>query len=181
MCQAANDDSDLPPWVHALRAWIWRNRDTAVPVAVAVLGVLVVIGILVYRFTPTDLERAEADLHKAWAVVNTLEDEAPRQLKDWRGHNQRAAEHRKLADENKDSTDVESLEWHRATARGHARLADAASDRRDHLLRLAAEYRRLVAEAHCEIIRAKDARERGTPYEVAPRVRELLKPILTNH
>ena len=181
MCASSQHRDNSPEWIRYAQSLAWKHRAVVVPAAGVVLVLAVVAGTLFYLLRPTDIERAEADLHKAWAVVNTLEDEAPRQLKDWRGHNQRAAEHRKLADESKDSTDVEFLEWHRATARGHARLADAASDRRDHLLRLAAEYRRLIAEAHCEILRAKDARERGTPYEVAPRVRELLKPILTNH
>lgn len=181
MCSSNSSRPDVPDWVRPALDWGWQHRNTLIPVAAVVLLVAMVAGLLVYRFTPTDLECAERDLHKAWGVVNTLEDEAPRQFKDCRNHNQRAAEHRKLAAESEGSTDIEMPDWHRATARAHAQLAEAASDRRDHLLRLTAEYRRLIAEAHCEILRAKDARERGTPYEVAPRVRELLKPILTNH
>jgi hypothetical protein len=180
MCSSNRSDPDLVAWLRYLDRWTWQNRAVVVPIALAGLAAAAV-GLVAHFFGPTDLERAESDLRKAGAVVNAIEAEAPRQLKDWREHRQEAAHYRKLADENKDSSDVEFLEWHLATARGHSRLAGAASDRRDHLLRLAAEYRRLLAEAQCEILEAKEARERGMPYEVAPRVRELLKPILTNH
>jgi hypothetical protein len=180
MCSSNRSEPDLVARLRHLDRWTWQNRAVVVPVALAGLAAAA-IALIAYFFGPTDIERAEADLRKAQAVVNAIEAEAPRQLKDWREHSQEAVHYRKIADENKNSSDVESLEWHLATARGHARLAGAASDRRDHLLRLAAEYRRLVAEAQCEILQAKEARERGMPYEVAPRVRELLKPILTNH
>jgi hypothetical protein len=152
-----------------------------VPAVCVVLALAAVAGTLFYLLRPTDIERAESDLQKAWPVVNTLEAEATRLFKDSRNHKERAAEHRQYATDSEGSSDVEMPDWHRATARAHARLADAASDRRDHLLRLTAEYRRLLAEAQCEILQAKEARERGMPCEVAPRVRELLKPILTNH
>ncbi len=172
---------DLPAWLRPLQEWVERHRDTVVPAFVITVIIAVAVGVLAYRLSPTDIERAEADLRTSCAVVNAIEEEAPRQLKDCRGHRERAAELRKLVAENEGSSDFEWLEWQRAKAQGHIQLAAAAGDRRDHLLRLAAEYRRLVAEANCEILRAKDAAERGTPHAVAPRVRALLNPILTNH
>ena len=70
------------------------------------------------------------------------------------------------------------MEWIAASADAHTQLSKANWERRDNGLHLAAEYRRLIAEAECEILRAKDARDHGTPYKVAPRVRDLLAPVL---
>ncbi len=181
MSDCCQHRADSPEWLQYARTLAWKHRTVVVPAVSVLLVVALLLSTLFYQLSPTDIERAEADLHKSWAVVNDIEEEAPRRLKDCRGHNLRAAELRKLVAENESSSDFEWLEWQRAKAQGHAQLATAADERRDHLLRLAAEYRRLIAEANREILRAKDARERGTPYAIAPRVRELLKPILTNH
>lgn len=64
------------------------------------------MGLLVYLFGPTDINRAEADLKKAWVVVNTFEDEALQASKDARGHSKRAAEFRQAAEEDKDSAEA---------------------------------------------------------------------------
>jgi hypothetical protein len=124
------------------------------------------------------MERAEADLEKARAVVCAHEDESLDCEKAAKGHRLRAAEHQKQADEHRDTTDAEWLAWHRAMADGHAQLARARSARRDTLTHLTALNLRLLAEAECEILRAKDALDRGTPYKVAPRVRSILAPVL---
>lgn len=137
--------------------------------------------VLMQRPAPTDIDQAEANLHTSWAVINRLEDEADEQQLASRGHRKRAAEHQKMVDENKDDPDAPWVEWHRASADGHSRLATATSARRDNLLQLSAEYRRRIAEANCTILQARDTRDRGTPMTVAPRVREILRPVLSNH
>jgi hypothetical protein len=160
------------------------QRQRAVARTHAICGALSVAiaaalgGLLFYLRSPTDIERAEADLKKAWVVVNTLDEEAAEAGKNARGHAKRAAEYRQTAADEKDSTDTPRQEWIESNASGHKKLSKANWDRRDNALHLAAEYRRLVAEADCEILRAKDARDRGTPYKVAPRVREILTPVL---
>lgn len=145
---------------------------------IALLAVAISAAVVVQHFTPTDLERAEADLVKARAVVCAHEDEAIACGTDAKGHRLRAAEHQKKADEYRDTTDTDWLAWHRAMADGHAQLARTRSARRDTLTHLTALNLRLLAEAECEILRAKDARDRGTAYEVAPRVRAILSPVL---
>lgn len=181
MCSSARFHSDAPDWLHALLAAAWRHRAAVVPVVALAAALAGLAGGLLYLLGPTDVERAEADLQKARGIVCALDDESGVCQKEARGHKECAAEFRKRADENKDTTDGEWLEWTRAMADGHARLARAKRDRRDNLFHLTAEYLRLLAEAEGEILRAKDARDRGTPYKVAPRVRELLAPLISAH
>lgn len=181
MCSCNNHRSDVPQWVRVLGLDDRRNRQALLAIAALVAVVAGVVGLVIYFFGPTDIDRAEADLKKAWVVVNTLEDDAIQASKDARGHSKRAAEYRQAAEEDKDSTDTARVEWFESSAHGHKKLSKANWERRDNTLHLAAEYRRLLAEAECEILRAKDARDRGTPYKVAPRVREILAPVLGTH
>lgn len=178
MCSCNNRGSDIPPWLRALGTSVRRNRSDILGVVALLVLVAALAGVLLYLFGPSDIDRAEADLKKAWAVLNALEEETAQARNDARGHTKRAAEYRKVADEDKDSTDAPRAEWYAASADSHAQLAKANWERRDNGLHLAAEYRRLIAEADCEILRAKNARDRGTPYKVAPRVRDLLAPLL---
>lgn len=162
-----------------VREWV-RNHPTLVAkVLTHAVGLAAVAGFLLYQTTPTDIERAEADLRKARAVVAAFDEEAGVCVTAAKGHKRRAAEHQKQVDENPNEPDAEWLEWQRSMAHGHAKLARANYARRDTLIRLSAAYLRLLAEAESEILRAKDARDRGTPHKVAPRVRELLAPVLS--
>ncbi len=179
MCSSARFDSDVPDWLRSLLALVWKHRAAAAPVVALAVTLVGLAGGLFYLFSPTDVERAEADVQKARAVVMALDDESVSCQKDARLHQARAAEFRKLADDNRDTTDTAWLDWHRAMADSHSQLRRAKSARRDNLYHLTAEYLRLLAEAECEILRAKDARDRGTPYKVAPRVRELLTPMIS--
>jgi hypothetical protein len=178
MCSCNERPPDAHPWRDALNAFVWRHRDDIRGIIVVAVGLAAVAGALAYRFSPTDIERAEADLVKARAIVCALDDESEVQQKEAAKHSARASEFRKIADENKDTKDTPWLEWHRAMADGHSQLYRAKRDRRDNLTHLTAVYLRLIAEAECEILRAKDARNRGTPYKVTPRVRDILAPIL---
>lgn len=179
MCSFARLHSDAPDWLHALVAAAWRHRATVAPFVALAVILAGLAGGLFYLLGPTDVERAEADLQKARAVVAAFDEEAGVCVTAAKGHKRRAAEHRKQADENPTETDAEWLEWQRSMAYGHAELARANYARRDTLIRLCAAYLRLLAEAEGEILRAKDARDRGTPYKVAPRVRELLAPMIS--
>lgn len=178
MCSCNSRGSDIPPWLRSFHTSVRRHRNDILAVVALGVTVAALAGLLFYLFGPTDIDRAEADLKKAWAVLNALEDETAQARNDARGHTKRAAEYRKIADEDKDSADTPRVEWYAASADSHAQLAKANWERRDNGLHLAAEYRRLIAEADCEILRAKTARDRGTPYKVAPRVRDLLAPLL---
>lgn len=163
----------------SFRGWV-RNHPTLVAkVLTHAVGLAAVAGILLYQTTPTDIERAETDLRKARAVVAAFDEEAGVCVTAAKGHKRLAAEHRKQADDNPNEPDAAWLEWQRSMASGHAELARANYARRNTLTRLSATYLRLLAEAECEILRAKDARDRGTPHKVAPRVRELLTPIIS--
>lgn len=171
MCQLCAHDDDLPQWTRSI-----LSLAPAVALAVTLAGL---VGGLVYLLGPTDLERAEADLRKARAVVVALDNDADASLKEAKGHKLRSAEHRQQLDKNPDVEDAEWREWHQAMADGHAQLHRAKDARRDTLLHLTTEYLRLLAEAEGEILRAKDARDRGTPHRVAPRVHDLLAPVLS--
>ncbi|MBX9584623.1 MAG: hypothetical protein K2X87_30340 [Gemmataceae bacterium] len=179
ICSSARFNSDVPEWPRSPLALAWRHRATVVPFVALAVTLAGLAGGLCYLLGPTDVERAEADLQKARAVVIAFDEEAGVCLTAGKGHNRRAAEHQKQVDENPTETDAEWLEWQRSMAYGHAELARANYARRDTMTRLCAAYLRLLAEAEGEILRAKDARDRGTPYKVAPRVRELLTPMIS--
>jgi hypothetical protein len=180
MCSCNSRSSDIPPWLRSLHASARRHRNDLLAVVALGVTVAALAGLLFYFFGPTDIDRAEADLKKAWAVLNALEEETAQARNDARGHTKRAAEYREVAEADKANTtpDAARAEWIAASADAHAQLSKANWERRDNGLHLAAEYRRLIAEADCEILRAKNARDRGTPYKVAPRVRNLLAPLL---
>lgn len=178
MSSTAPFDSDIPDWLRSLPVLAWKHRAVVGPVAAVAVVLTGLVGGLCYLFGPDDIARAESDLKRAWVVLNAIEEESTKARNDARGHTKRAAAYRKVADEDKDPTDTPRAEWLAASADCHSQLANANWQRRDNGLHLAAEYRRLIAEADCEILRAKDARDSGTPYKVAPRVRDLLTPIL---
>jgi hypothetical protein len=178
MCSCYQLPPEPPPWLDSVNAFVRRHRNT-IRDFVAVAALFGALGSLLgYLLTPTDIERAEADLVKARAIVVALDRESDTHQKEVVKHSARASEYRQVADENKDTTDVPWLEWNRAMADGHSQISRAKRERRDNLTHLTAVYLRLVAEAESEILRAKDARDRGTPYKVAPRVRDILAPIL---
>lgn len=172
MCSCNNHRPEIPPWARS--AWIGDIRRLVTPALIA-LGLT---ALLAYQLGPTDIERAEADLQKAREVVLALEEEADRCQAAAAKYRARSAEYRGRAHEEKDTTDREWLERQHAIAEGNDRLFRANYDRRNTLTHLTAQYLRLLAEAEGEVLRAKDARDRGTPYPVAPRVRDLLAPIL---
>jgi hypothetical protein len=181
MCSCNQSRSDTPPWPHSLNRYRSRQRDLVrTLMAVAALQA-VLIPLAVYVHSPTDIVRAEADLKKASSVVKALNDEAAETLDEAEDHKKRSQFYQACLDEKPNTPDSDWVEWHRSKIYSHKELYRAKRDRRDNLVRLTAGYYRLLAEAECEIIRAKDARDRGTPYKVAPRVREILTPILGAH
>jgi hypothetical protein len=178
MCSCYRPWTDYPSWRDSVHDFVWRHRDSPRS-ALGLAGALAALaGVAAYQLAPTDIERAEADLQKARTVIVALDAEADAALKGAKGHKLRAADHRRELDTHPDVDDAEWRAWQQAMADGHARLHRAKEARRDTLLHLTAEYLRLLAEAEGEILRAKDARDRGTPHAVAPRVRDLLAPVL---
>lgn len=180
MCTPSQPDLELPPWLHSglKLAWNYRNTIGHIIGLAAILGTA--LPLFWYRFSPTDLERAEDDLKRARIVIVSFDGEALQHLEEARKYKKRLAQIREALEEGKDSTDTACLAWCEAMADGNTRLQKANYARRDNLLHLMAQYLRLLAEAECEVLLAKDARDRGTPYRVAPRVRELLAPILAD-
>lgn len=179
MCPLCDRD-DLPPWARSVQSLAYRHRVVLAPALALAVSLAGLTGGLFYLFAPNDIERAEADLRKARAVVVALDTEADSALKEAKGHKLRAAEHRQELAKHPDVDDAEWRAWQQSMADGHARLHRAKDARRDTLLHLTSEYLRLLAEAEGEILRAKDARDRGTPHQVAPRVRDLLAPVLSS-
>ena len=173
-------EPDLPPWLRTGMTWVWKRRRTIGQNLLLLIVVAANVGVLAYHFSPTDLERAESDIKRARATIEALEAESDRELEDAIGHRKRATVLQKHVDENRDTADLVCLEWCKSSAHAESKLNRAKRARRDNLLHLAGEYRRLLAEAECELLRAKDARDRGTPYKVAPRVREILTPALAS-
>ncbi len=176
MCSRSQFASDFSARRYRTPSLAWKLR---VPLAATTVTVAGLAGVFVYMLGSTDIERAEADHRNAQAVVLALEDEAAGCEKAARHLKARAAECRKRAVEHKDSSDTAWLEVQHAVADSFSQLGRANLDRRANLHHLTAEYLRLLAEAECEILRAKDARDRGTPFTVAPRVRDLLAPMLS--
>jgi hypothetical protein len=176
----SRDDQVVPPWLRSAGTIAWKHRSVVGPVAAAVAALAAVAGGLVYALAPSDLQRAEADLKRGDEVIASINAEAAQRLEEAEFHRKRAKHFEAVLAEKPDTTDREWVEWNRSKLSGHKQLYEAKLARRDTLIHLAAHYQRLLAEAECEFLRAKDARDRGTPYRVAPRVRELLTPVLAD-
>lgn len=179
MCPFCDHDDEMPRWARSVESFAREHRALLAPVVALAVTLAGLAGGLFYLFAPSDIERAEADLRKARAVIVALDNEADAALQEAKGHKLRAAKHRQELAKHADVDDAEWRAWQQAMADGHARLHRAKDARRDTLLHLTSEYLRLLAEAEGEILRAKDARDRGTPHQVAPRVRNLLAPVLS--
>lgn len=178
MCSCYGHRTDFSPWRDTAHAFAWRHRD-ALRAALGLAAVLAALGgLAAYQLAPTDLERAEADLRKARAVVIDLQEEGVRAGEDARRHARNAAEGRRAAADTDESADPGYRGYCESLAAANKQVSAANWARRDALIHLTAGYLRLLAEAECEILRAKDARDHGTPYTVAPRVRDLLAPVL---
>jgi hypothetical protein len=130
-----------------------------------------------YRFMPSDLDRANAEYQRAGAIVKALEGDAERQREEINMHKKSLVNILMTLDQNRTTGETTWNKWYEAMFDSHSQLLAAHQARRDTLIHLAAQYRRLLAEAGCEILRGKDARDRGTPYPVAPRVQNLLAPV----
>src|SRR5262249_36009396 len=102
MCSCNYPPPETHPWRDALNAFVWRHRDDIRGILAIAVGLAAIAGALVYRFSPTDIERAEADLVKAREIVCALDRESDAQQVESVKHNKRASEHRRIADENKD-------------------------------------------------------------------------------
>lgn len=178
MCPLCDHD-DLPRWARSAQSLAYRHRAVLAPAFALAVTLAGLAGGLFYLSAPGDIERAEADLHKAHAIVTCLHEEGIRAGEDARRHSRNAAEGRKAAADTDGSADPGYREYCESLAAANRQVSTAKWARRDALARLTAGYLRLLADAECEIDRAKDARDRGTPYKVAPRVRDLLAPILT--
>jgi hypothetical protein len=178
MCSPNHPQSNAPRWGSSGWSSTRKNRGALIAAAVPLVLLAAVAGLFLHRHGSTDLERAEADIEKARRIVRALEAESDEQVVAAETHKKKAAEYRRAVAENQDTSDATWLEWQEAMAARHARLREAKNTRRDTVLHLAAEYRRLLTEAECELLRAKDARDRGTPYKVAPRIRAILTPVL---
>ncbi|MBN9521534.1 hypothetical protein J0H58_23945 [bacterium] len=158
-----------------------RQRGRLIRRAALALGVAgMTAAVLIHRPEAPDIDQAEAYLHAAWAVTNRVEHEANEQQSASRGHKECAAHHEKQVAEYSREPDVEWVEWQRASAYGHTRLATATDSRRRNLVLLSAEYRRRIADANCLILQARDSRDRGVAVKVAPQVQEILRPLLSN-
>ena len=181
MCVSSHCDSELPTWLHSGLSVAWKLRNT-VGQCFGFVAVAAVVGAIYwFHFRPTDLERATSDLKRAWVVIDSFEDEAELQSRKADAHADCSRQFQTKLEKNKDASDKCWLEWCKSAAQSHKQLIQARFERYNSLLDLAGQYRRLAAEAECEILRAKSARDRGTPYPVAPRIQAILAPILTTN
>lgn len=178
MCSSSQHDPDLPLWLRTLVRWAWTRRDQlALPVG-SVLAVTAIGLILFFRFAPSDLDLAEADLSRAREVVKQIEADALHSMESARRDAGWEAHHRKEIESNKHSDDPEWLRWQEAYRRAHADRYANHIRRRDALLALATDYIPLLAESEREILRARTARDQGHPVRVGTRVRDILAPVL---
>ncbi len=180
MCSSSQHDPDVPPWLSWALRWLWSHREQVIPplgvgLAVAALGLT-----LYLRFAPTDLDRAEAELIRARVVVQKLESDAHRSLKEANAYSDWAAEHRKTVEGDKNTHDRVWLRWRESYLDACTQLHFDHIQRRHALLSLATAYMPLLAEAEGEILRSRTAGDQGHPVKVATRVREILAPILAN-
>jgi hypothetical protein len=180
MCQSIHPKFGRPTQPQRCLRWTERHFSLAVSVTASLLAVVGMSVAFVYPHFHSGIARAEADVRAGWAVVDALENEAAEQVQEARHHKQQAEERQRVLDANKYRGDSGWDEFARGHVAYHARLRAARCARRDVLIHLATEYRRLVVEAECELLAAKSARDRGVPHKVAPRVRQLLTPVLGN-
>lgn len=178
MCISSDSDDAVPPWLRSIGIVLWKNREAVLPAAGIVAALAVCIGTVIYFHMPSDVQRAEADLAQAKAVIDRLSAETDAMLSEAEYHAKRAKHFQACLDERPHTKDAAWATWNRVKVETHTELYDAKLDRRNKLLLLLASYHRLLADAEREILTAKDARDHGTPYKVAPRVRDVLSAIL---
>jgi hypothetical protein len=178
MCSCNDRRFDFLPFRPSLSLTVRRYRGQLLAGAGCVLALVTVIGVLVYLLMPGDIERAESDIQKAKDIVLALDQEADSRHATAKAYRTYSSDYRTSAERGAASGSV-WVERNHAIADSHSQLSRANGERRDTLIHLTAVYVRLVTEAETELLRAKDARDRGIPYKVAPRVREILSPILS--
>jgi hypothetical protein len=178
MLASSDHDSDVPDWLRALGHWAWANRHKLAPPTIAGLLTAVVCLVLHLICVAADLKLARADLNDAWGVVRALDDAAF-------VYSDQAASHRAQRKEALDDLDKHKVkaadawvEWKQSVADTHRDLERIKFERAERLLRRTAEFRALLVAAERELASAQDAHLHGQSARAAPRVREILAPVL---
>lgn len=171
-------NSGVPGWYLTVAVWLWEKGHWIRYFIVSVVGAAVVVGGLNHRSPPSDLEQAYAELQMAWKLQAAYRAEADEHFRMSEEREEAIADFRAKAEAAKHTPDPAWAEYCEAMAVGNEIVQKAERTRRDNLLRLCAEHRRLAAQAESELRRAQDARDRGAAYPVAPRIKEILTPVL---
>jgi hypothetical protein len=178
MHSASGHDSDLPDWLRTLGHWAWANRRKNAPPVIAGLLAAAVCLALHLICVAADLKLARAELNEGWGVVRVLDDEAFALFDQDAAHRAKRKETLDELNAQKSTAAYAWVEWKQAVADTHRDLARIKFERAERLLRRAAEFRALLIAAERELAVAQDARLHGQATRVAPRVRELIAPVL---
>ena len=178
MRASCDQDSDIPDWLRALGRWAWANRPKLAPPVIAGLLAAVVSLVLHLICVAADLKLARAELNDGWSVVRTLDDEAFALFDQAANHQARRQEILDALKQRKPDGSEAWVEWMQATADTHRSIARIKFERAERLLRWTAEFRLLLVAAEREFATAQDSRLHGQAARVAPRVREILAPVL---
>ena len=169
---------DVPIWWQSLSVQVWNQRDWIRGSALACFVAAAVVGGLIYGFMPDDLHQAYAEMSKAWTLMQANKAEADEHLNKIEWRKGRIVYLRTELEKAKRTPDKALAEFCEAAIAANEQVQKAEKSRRDNLLCLCAEHARLLAQAESEFRRAQDAKDRGAPYPVTPRVRAILAPVL---
>lgn len=178
MRASSDHDPDLPDWLRALGHWAWANRPKLAPPVIAGLLTAGVCLVLYLICVAADLKLARADLNEGWGVVRTLDDEALALFDQVASHRARRKEALDELNTHKSTAASAWVEWKQSVADTHRDLERIKFERAERLLRRTAEFRALLIAAERELASAQDARLHGQSARAAPRVREILAPVL---
>lgn len=178
MREPSEHDPDITDWIRSLGHWAWVNRPKLAPPVIA--GLLAAgVGLGVHLLcVVADLKLARADLNDGWRVVRTLDAEAFALFDQAADHQTRRQETLDTLKQWKPDGSEAWVGWMQATADADRDLARIKFERAERLLCRTAEFRLLLTAAERELARARDARIHGHTVRVAPRVREVIAPVL---
>lgn len=180
MRSSSDHDSEIPGWLRALGRWAWANRPKLAPPVIAGLLTAAVCLALHLICVAADLKLARAELNEGWGVVRALDDEAFALFDQDTSHRAKRKETLDELNAQKSTAAHAWVEWKQAVADTQRDLARIKFGRAERLLRRTAEFRALLIAAERELASAQDARLHGQSVRVAPRIKEILAPVLAS-
>ena len=180
MRASSEHDSDLPDWLRTFGHLAWANRQKLAPPVIAGLLTAGVCLVLHLICVAADQRLARAELNEGWGVVRALDDEAFALFDQNASHRAKRKETLDELTTHKSTAADAWVEWKQAVADTHRDLGRIKYERAEQLLRRTAEFRALLIAAERELASAQHARLHGQSVRVAPRIKEILAPVLAS-